>query len=166
MTESVEPVRAWARQLAAVDPADRIAAAQALLHAVESARPAAAALARATGDADCELAALASEALENLGPPDVSDLPELIRILTDEKSDCAYWGATLIGRLGAESAPAVDALAHAVESRSELSVRERAVWALGQIGPAAVSARRVLEAAANSSTPRLARLARAALEAI
>jgi hypothetical protein len=46
------------------------------------------------------------------------------------------------------------------------AVAERAAWALGKVGAAAAAARGPLEQAAGSANPRLARLAREALDAI
>jgi HEAT repeat protein len=57
-------------------------------------------------------------------------------------------------------------LTNVLESDADLPVRERAAWALGEIGPAARSASPALQAAAKSADTRLARLAAKALEAV
>jgi HEAT repeat protein len=97
-------------------------------------------------------------------PPDaVSALTSLVAM---ENADVGYWAATQLGRIGADAARAVPALTQAVQHGASPAVCERAVWALGQIGPAAVSACSVLEAAVPSDSPRLERLVRQALERI
>jgi HEAT repeat protein len=60
----------------------------------------------------------------------------------------------------------VAVLVASVESSTELSVRQRAAWALGKIGPAAAAARGTLKRAVGQGDERLARLANEALEAI
>ena len=54
----------------------------------------------------------------------------------------------------------------AAESSPDLSVRQRAAWALGKIGPVASAARGTLKRAAGQGDERLARLAKEALESI
>jgi HEAT repeat protein len=86
--------------------------------------------------------------------------------LGNSAPDCAYWAATLLGRSGGEAASAVKSLIQALEQRSELPVHERVVWALGQIGPAASNSVSTLRRIAESNSPRLARLAKSALQQI
>ena len=57
-------------------------------------------------------------------------------------------------------------LAACLESDCDPSVAQRAAWALGKIGPAAAAGRAALEKAAAAADPRLARLAREALDAV
>ncbi len=94
----------------------------------------------------------------------------LSQLLSEQNLDVAYWAATLLGRLGADKADAcagaVKPLADALQSHPAPAVQERAAWALGQIGPRPPSAKPALEAAANSSSPRLSRLAKESLEKI
>ena len=141
-------------------------AARRLVQAGPVASPAALALVQAVGNDDEEVTIQAGEALENLGPPSAEDLPELIRLLTHDNPDCGYWAATLVGRLGARGVDAVPALSAVVRSEEALAVRERAAWALGEIGPAAHATRETLEAASRSDSPRLARLAQESLKRI
>jgi HEAT repeat protein len=55
-------------------------------------------------------------------------------------------------------------LIRVLESDADLPVRERAAWALGEIGPVANSAAPALRAAADGDDARLARLAQQALQ--
>ena len=105
-------------------------------------------------------------ALEEMGPPQASDVGELAALVGDPGADVAYWAVTLLGRLEAEAAPAVAALGAAVSDAQEMSVRQRAAWALGKIGPPAVPAIDALRRAESDEDPRLARLARQAIERI
>lgn len=114
-------------------------------------------------DRDDSVREWAVAALEGLGPPRPCDVAPLAELLANPSLDVAYWSATLLGRLGQQAAPAVSGLIAALESHAELAVRQRAAWALGQIGPAASSARAALEAASAGTDARLASLARQAL---
>lgn len=109
---------------------------------------------------------LAIATLEDMGPPEKGQLAEIVRFVQrPADSETVYWATTLIGRLGPEAAGAVPTLAGVLANSSFLHVREKAAWALGQVGPAAVGATAVLQAAAEQSSPRLQRLAQAALAA-
>lgn len=155
-------------QLQNADPAVRRSAAEQLCRLGSEAQPAAVSLVKAMGDNDEETQQWANAALEELGPPEVSAAPTLAALLqtVDVQADTAYWAATLLGRLGAEGAGAVEPLTIATQEHFSLPVRERAVWALGKIGQPANASQPVLEKLAASDQPRLARLAKAALEEI
>jgi HEAT repeat protein len=165
MTASLAELEA---QLQTADPAARRAAAEQLCRRGEEARPAAVALVKALGDDDEETQQWAYAALEGLGPPEASAVPTLAALLqtVDVEADTAYWAATLLGRSKAGAASAVEPLTLAALEHFSLPVRERAVWALGQIGRPASGAQGVLERLASGAQPRLARLATAALERI
>ena len=109
----------------------------------------------------------AHAALESLGPPAANDAAALAKLLSDEALDVAYWAATLLGRLGEDDGSSCGAvvkpLVTALEHYPESAVRERAAWALGQIGPTAAEALPALQAAAAGTIPRLARLAKDAI---
>src|SRR5262245_3877396 len=94
----------------------------------------------AASDSDDEGRNWVAEALERMGPTDVADVRQLADRLKLPGPDSAYWAATLLGRLGPEAAPAVTSLVQVLEHRSELAVRERAVWAIGQMGESAQDA--------------------------
>jgi HEAT repeat protein len=148
------------------DNARRQSAAEQLSQLGSDAQPAAVALvnALASGAVDDEATReWVVAALEDLGPPSTDDVARLAALLSHRSLDAAYWAATLLGRLQAEAAPAVGALAEALSGHAELSVRQRAAWALGQIGATAGPAQGALEEAAASSDRRLAALAREAI---
>ena len=149
--------------LTSTDADTRAAAAEALGQMAADAAPAAVSLVEACRDADDRVREWVVAALEDLGLPPEDAVSKLTMLVGDKNPLAGYWAATLLGRCGEGAASAVDALAKAVDSGADLAVRERAAWALGQIGSAASAARGVLEKAAGSADERLARLARAAL---
>lgn len=141
----------------------RAAAAESLGQMATDAAPAAVALVEACRDADDRVREWVVAALEDLGPPPEDAVKPLTLLVGDKNPLAGYWAATLLGRCGEGAASAVDALGKAVDSGADLAVRQRAVWALGQIGVAASAARGVLEKAAGDADERLARLASDAL---
>jgi HEAT repeat protein len=151
-------------ELSSPDAECRAAAAQRLVQAGPEVRGAAVPLARAAGDDDEQVREWVVAALEELGPPAADDLPALISLLEDSRSDVVYWAATLLGRLGTAAVPAVARLTQVLDSGRVTVVRQRAAWALGEIGPQADGARAALERAAAGDDARLARMSRRALE--
>jgi len=148
-------------------PGERLETCQELASLGEDASPAAVALVTLVATTtDADLLEWAAEALENLGAPPTSGIERLSALLGHATPDAGYWAATLLGRLGASGSPAVPALVAALERSPQASVRERAAWALGEIGPAASAAVAALEQAAQRGDARLARLAQTALEQI
>jgi HEAT repeat protein len=144
----------------------RVQAAEELSRLGPQAAPAAVALVRACGDESEEVREYAVAALEEMGPPRIEDTDLLAALLSDSAADVGYWAATLLGRLEANAATAVPTLTAAVTSSEDSSVRQRAAWALGQIGPPAAPALDVLKKAAGGGDARLARLAQRAVEQI
>jgi len=155
-----------AADLSHPDPAVRGKAAEQLSRLGSDAREAALPLVRASAAEAEEIRQWAAAALEELGPPPASDLDALASLLAGENADVGYWAATLLGRLEHQGAPAVPALAAAVSGTPDLRVRQRAAWALGKMGPVAVTALGVLRQAAAEDNPRLARLAQRAIDRI
>ncbi len=152
--------------LSDADPARRSEAAEQLSQLGPEASPAAVALARAAGDEAEEVREWAVSALEELGPPPAEQLAELATLLSEGAADTGYWAATLLGRLGADAAAAVDALAAVVAGQADMALRQRAAWALGEIGPPAAGALLTLRQAAADPDPRLARLAAESIKQI
>ena len=152
--------------LSAPDRDTRATAAEHLAQLGTEAQAAAVALVLACGDETEEVQQWAAAALEALGPPSVSDVSRLVTLIQTPPPDVGYWAATLLGRLKAEAAPGVDALAHALGGPQDIIVRQRAAWALGEIGPAASAAIPALQQTAGAPNARLARLAREAIEKI
>lgn len=112
----------------------------------------------------------ASELLENCGAPRLTDIPFLCEQLKSGRSSRVYWCSTLLGRLGAtvgeqrERSRIDTELCHAISDESlELSARERAVWAIGQLGVVDRDCRAVLEKHVEKAPARLKRLLETAL---
>jgi HEAT repeat protein len=160
-----EPISDLAAGLESGDAGVRAAAAERLARLGPEARGAAVALVRACGD-EPAVREWAVAALEELGTPPAGDVGPLAALIENTQADVAYWAATLLGRLGAEAAPAAALLAAALANGRDPSVRQRAAWALGRIGPAARVAAPALQSAAASADPRLAKLAHEALARI
>jgi HEAT repeat protein len=144
----------------------RLEAVQTLARLGQGARPAAVPLVRACGDAEEQVRQWAASALEELGPPSRGDREALAALLDDAVADVGYWSATLLGRLGPQAAAAVKPLTLALQRSSHPTVRQRTAWALGQIGRSAESSLDALRQATASDDPRLARLARQAIDRI
>ena len=130
MEHSIDELK---KMLRSDDVAQRRAAAEELAKYGEDAQGAAVELVGAASDADETVLEWATSALEGLGPPRSEDQAALAKLLTEGGADSAYWSATLLGRLGAEAAPSVDALTTAGERRSETHVKDRIRWALERI---------------------------------
>ncbi|MFY8200224.1 MAG: hypothetical protein ACOVLE_06110 [Pirellula staleyi] len=111
-----------------------------------------------------------SEALENCGPPRPEDVPFLCQQLKSGKSPCVYWASTLLGRIGSSASARNDVqdlqagLATVVADTSlELSARERAGWAICELGQEVSSNRELLEKELPTAAPRLKRFIESAL---
>lgn len=153
-------------QLEGTDTAAQTAAANELSRMGREAQGAIVSLVRTVGIPDEEVLEACTAALEEAGPPSADQVTALMSLTTDCSGDVAYWAVTLLGRARADAAPAVAALVAVLESDADLPVRERAAWALGEIGPSAKNAVTSLTAAANCDDARLSRLAKKALESI
>lgn len=135
-------------------------AAKALAKLGDEARPAAVPLVREAGCLDETVREWVISALEGLGPPAEEELPALKDLIASPDGEVAFWAITLLGRLEAKAAPAVPELIEALQTSPDLFVRQKAAWALGEIGPAAKEALPALEAAAKSPDRRLAGIAK------
>jgi hypothetical protein len=166
MTAPDHSVASLATALTGTDLEHRKAAAEELAGLGTDARDAAAALVLATSDSADEVREWATAALEQLGPPPTAQRSSLVTALANPTAEVAYWSATLLGRMEAAAAPAVGPLTTLLDSAAGPAACQRAAWALGKIGPAAAAAVESLERAASGSDPRLARLAREALQTI
>lgn len=155
------------------DQQQRCAAAEALSRAeVELPVETISALLEATEDSSEPVVEWSTAALEQLQPVDHGGelIAELLHRLPGP-GQAAYWSCTLLGRVAHESATKQQVvsglLATVARASADMAVRERAAWALGEIGRPDTKRDQweaVLREAAGSSNPRLARLARAALE--
>ncbi len=141
--------------LSSDDAVARIEAAQRLATLGEDAQPAAVALVEALDRDDDELQEWSVAALEQLGPPNVSDIPALTQLLQRGGELTGYWVCTLLGRLAEQARPAVQNLARTLQTSHDLAVQQRAAWALGQIGSSDGESVQALQAAASSADARL-----------
>lgn len=112
----------------------------------------------------------ANDLLENCGVPGRSDVPFLCEQLKSKISSRVYWCSTLLGRLGQTvSDPSERSRIHAelclaIDDESiELSARERAAWAIGELGGVDGCCRTELERHIEAAPPRLKRLLSKAL---
>ncbi len=107
------------------------------------------------------------EALESTIKPSVDEVPELIRLLRETKDgEVEYWSATMLGRLGTSASAATAALASCLLDSPCLAARERAAWAIAEIGPPAQSAINALKQITTDDPPRLQRLAASAIHSL
>ena len=112
----------------------------------------------------------ASNLLENGGAPRLADAAFLSEQLKSAQSSRVYWCSTLLGRLGSncggpEARSRIQAaLCQATINDSlELSARERAVWAIGELGSIDRDCRDVLKTQVEAAPARLKRLLETAL---
>lgn len=112
----------------------------------------------------------ASDLLENCSVPSIPDIPALLEQLKSGRSSRVYWCSTLIGRLGQTVGNELERsrmhtdLCYAISDESlDLSARERAAWAIGELGRIDVDCRAVLKKHVENAPPRLKRLLETAL---
>lgn len=149
--------------LTASNSEERRQAAEACAKDPDIAKPAVVPLCRCCGDADEQVREWSQAALEELGPPAAEELDALLE-LSNSNEMTAYWAVTLIGRLEADAISAAKPLAKLIDqSATPEEVRNRAIWAIGQIGSADAETKSTLEKASQSDNPRTARLAAKAL---
>jgi HEAT repeat protein len=123
------------------------------------------------GSSDDEIRRWAAEAMEAAIIPVPSEVDELAELLYEGRDgEICYWAATMLGRLGENVGPrtrtAVNALELCLSDSLYLPARERAAWALSQLGPAAASAATTLRRTAEDAPPRLRKLVTKALRVI
>jgi HEAT repeat protein len=145
------------------DVQERAAAAEALSLIGTDAAIASVELVKACAD-DESVSQWSVSALEELGPPPAEAIPELAALASAEHSLVAYWAITLLGRSGDAAQSSQEKLAAILRTSADMSVRQRAAWALGEIHAVSDAAITALQEAAESSDARLARMANASLE--
>jgi HEAT repeat protein len=155
-------VTVLAQQLREGQVAQRQRAAEQLAQSGENAAPAAVELVQAAGDEE-QVREWAVAALEQLGPPPTAAIRQLCGLTAHENELVGYWAVTLLGRLGPAAVTAVSALTDTLQHSPHQAVRQRAAWALGQVGDGSATVIAALTRAAGAEDPRLARLATQAL---
>ncbi len=123
-------------------------------------------LVKAVSDPDDQVCESVVATLEEMGAPDAAVVGDLTGLVSHQNESVGYWAATLLGRCGQEAGEGVPALVAALTPPAAPAVQQRCAWALGKIGPAAVSAIPALRDAARCSDARLSRLAATSLEQI
>jgi len=122
---------------------------------------------RLCGSSDDEVRMWSAEALEVAIQPEPSEVEGLIELLSaEDDGEISYWAATMLGRLGKDAVAAVATLGSCLRDSMYLAARERAAWALAEVGPAAADALESLKQVSETGSPRLQRLALEAIEAI
>ncbi len=159
-------VQALIASLASAEVTTRREAAESLARIGPAAVIGAVPLVNACGDDDEQVRDWVVATLEELPAPDASQAVAMGALVNGESLDVAFWAATLLGRMEDEASSTVPTLAVAVTAHPDLVVRQRAAWALGKIGNAAIDAIPQLEIASHSEDARLARFAAIALESI
>ena len=111
---------------------------------------------------------LATEALENCGPPSRKELVFLLSQLSSSEESNVYWASTLLGRFkpggDKERVELQQSLCNAIcKLDNTLAARERATWAIGELGSVNQECRRLLSSQIPDAPPRLKRLLESAL---
>ena len=114
----------------------------------------------------------ATDLLENCGAPGLAEVSYLREQLKSKQASRIYWCSTLLGRIGAdwrdlaERSQVQMELCQVIGNESlELSARERAAWAVGELGKLESSCRGLLTTYVGMAPPRLKRLLETALTA-
>ncbi len=99
-----------------------------------------------------------AEALEN-GVASADCVSTLVTLLNSTRGDQAYWASTFIGRLGSNANTAQTAVVDLIcNDKQPAATRQRAVWALQQIGPLSEQAYSRLQKLECDSDVRMKRL--------
>ena len=151
--------------LASGDAGERLMAAERLCLAGPEACVAAVELVRACGD-DEPVASQVVSALEEMGPPPASCGNDLMALVDDGNATVGYWAATLLGRLKDDGKVFQDDLAELLSAVTDLAVRQRIAWAMGEIGADSPTAIEALSLAAKTGDDRLKRIATKAIAGV
>ena len=155
----------WAQDLASGSEQRQVSALR-QISSRESVLGLAATVVALSGSENDEIRMWAAEAMETAIQPQKADMESLIEMMTaSPDGEVCYWSATMIGRLGLLGAAAVPALEDCLLNSNYLAARERAVWALSQVGPNAVAALTTLQELADQPDQHV-RLSRLAAEVV
>ncbi len=167
MSDDATAIEVWAAKLEGDSPEEQVTALRQISgqDVVKGLTPA---IINLAGSRDDEVRMWSAEALESSVQPQATDVLPLVGLLGRDVDDgeIGYWAATMLGRLGRDAASAAQALETCLRESMYLPARERAAWALSQVGDAAAIAIPTLREAAETAPPRLSRLAAETLRAI
>ncbi len=150
--------QSWQLQLNRGSAEERAIAAEQLSYLGEDAAFAAVDLVKACA-ADENIRDWAVAALEGMGRPPEDSIAALAEQSLSNDPLVAYWAVTLLGRLGPSAEQAQEPLLELLKTpATDLPVREKAAWAIGQIGPAAKVAVPELQKLLRADQPRLTKL--------
>lgn len=167
MSSSEESLSAIKSELSHSDPACRCTAIRKLAQSGCDQFGITVTVIRLVADKSEEVRSWACETLESRIVPVPEELGELIALLRETKNgDVEYWTVTMIGRLGSVASGATAVLANCLLDSACLAARERAAWALSEIGPPARSAINALKQIGPEDPPRLQRLAATAIQSV
>ena len=153
-------------RLQSADVAVRRTAAESLSRIAADLAADAEAIVAACRDEDEQVREWLFAALEELPAPPAGCAESLSALLGDQNTNVVYWAVTLLGRMQAAAAPGVPNLSAVLAAHPQITLRQRAAWALGKMGPAAETARRPLEEAAASDDDTLAKFSQLALRSL
>ena len=155
----------WRTTLCTGNPEERAVAAENLSYLGTGADFATVELLKACAD-DEPIREWAVAALEEIGCPPLAFKSQISALTGDPNPLTSYWAVTLLGRMGDAANSEQDALLKLLRDDStDLAVREKSIWAIGQMGPAASGTLPVLaELLKTSDAPRLVQLAQDAIE--
>jgi len=154
----------WKADLASDEVATRIAVAEQLAKMGSDASFAAVELVDSCRDSDESVRNGSVAALESLGAPSTETRGPLCEQAKDSNPLVAYWAITLLGRMGTEASSCQQVLANVLTQAAEISVQQRAVWAIGKIGVLGPTTIESLKLAAGSNDPKLSRSAQQILQ--
>ncbi|TWU45059.1 hypothetical protein Q31b_02300 [Novipirellula aureliae] len=144
--------------------ATRISTAEQLATMGEEAQFAAVELVVSCADADESVRNWSVAALEGLGTPSIESIGSLCELAKDSNPMVAYWAITLLGRIGAKASNCQDVLARVLTQTAEVSVQQRAVWAIGKMGSLQPTTIKSLAWASESNDPKVSGTAQRILQ--
>lgn len=109
----------------------------------------------------------ATEALENMGPPLMTDIAWLGTVASSKSPDAVYWAVTLLGRSDDPIDSVQDSIAGAVlASQSTPVIRRRAISALAKVQTRSKATESAIQSALKSDDSQLAGTAREILQSV
>ncbi|MCS7166476.1 MAG: HEAT repeat domain-containing protein [Gemmatales bacterium] len=148
------PLSKWLKLLEDKNLEQRLAALQAISNIGPEARAAVPLLQKLLESPEVEERKEALRALSAIGPAAEQAIPQVRKLLQDSDADVQEWACSTLGRIGESAKVAIPELEKIILNASVADkVRWAAAVALGNIGPAAVSATPTLLKALRDSDP-------------